>query len=161
MSIWGNFWISVNERYERIKSSRWKSNTFQEIAGEIDVHELQCMHSMVEDIFDEDWKKVGHAINNENKKRFFQTIVDKTGRQLMTPFRYMARGAAGLVLLATTYRVTKMSEIMTEAHIQQIYNNEKIEEIEKNIEKNQHVKYFFNRENNSEALKELWSILIN
>ncbi len=34
-------------------------------------------------------------------------------------------------------------------------------EIEKNIEKNQHVKYFFNRENNSEALKELWSILIN
>ena len=34
-------------------------------------------------------------------------------------------------------------------------------EIEKNIDKNQHVKYFFNRENNSEALKELWGILIN
>ena len=34
-------------------------------------------------------------------------------------------------------------------------------EIQKNIEENQHVKYFFNRENNSEALKELWSILID
>ena len=34
-------------------------------------------------------------------------------------------------------------------------------EIQKNIEVNQHVKYFFNRENNSEALKELWSILID
>ena len=33
--------------------------------------------------------------------------------------------------------------------------------IEKDIEKNQHVKYFFNRENNSDALKELWSMLIN
>ena len=34
-------------------------------------------------------------------------------------------------------------------------------EIQKNIEENKHVKYFFNRENNSEALKELWSILID
>ena len=34
-------------------------------------------------------------------------------------------------------------------------------EIQKNIKENQHVKYFFNRENNSEALKKLWSILIN
>tara|TARA_B100001063_G_scaffold92905_1_gene86532 strand:- start:413 stop:916 length:504 start_codon:yes stop_codon:yes gene_type:complete len=33
--------------------------------------------------------------------------------------------------------------------------------IEKDIKKNQHVKYFFNRENNSDALKELWSMLIN
>ena len=140
MSYWGNFWISVNKRYERIKSSRWKSNTFQEIAGKIDVHELQSMHSMFEDIFDEDWDKVRDAINNENKKRFFQTIVDKTGSQLMTPFRYMARGAAGLVLLVTTYRVTKISDIMTEAHIQQIYNNEKIEEIEKNIEEKLDIK---------------------
>ena len=34
-------------------------------------------------------------------------------------------------------------------------------EIEEDNEKNQHVKYFFNRENNSEALKELWSMLLN
>ena len=34
-------------------------------------------------------------------------------------------------------------------------------EIEKDNEKNQHVKYFFNRENNSEALKELWGMLLN
>ena len=34
-------------------------------------------------------------------------------------------------------------------------------EIKKSAEKNEHVEYFFNRENNKNALKKLWKILIN
>ena len=84
--------------------------------NEPDVSELQRMGSELEELLSDEyqWEKVNNAIQNKKYKQYFLSMVNNGASSAVsiatTPFRYMARGVAGLVLLAVTDRATNMSE---------------------------------------------------
>ena len=116
------FFDKVSEMGNRLKGKKGK--TFKHEINNImsenninksDENELRHMGSELEDLLNNtyEWEKVNNAIQNKKYKQYFLSMVNNGASSAVsiatTPFRYMARGAAGLVLLAVTDRATNMT----------------------------------------------------